>query len=324
MVYTESEIIKDTSFHTAGKTGANNIMNDHDSSNNVIHMNHKMGERYENKNKRPHGHPAPRVISIASGKGGVGKTNIVANLGYAFCKLGKKVLIFDADLGLGNLDILLGLTPKYNLSHVVIGEKKIEEVIVDGPAEMKIIPAASGIQELVHLSKKQKMPILIELEELISKFDIFLIDTAAGISSNVLHFNAIAQEILIIISPEPTSITDAYALIKVLSYQYSTKSFNLIVNMAKSSQEARDVYRQLKLVTNRFLDISLAYTGYVLVDENITKGVKLQKMVSELYPDSVSCKCFASIAKKICATKVINRPEESTNLIWQNIFGYNH
>ncbi|MEE8574143.1 MAG: AAA family ATPase, partial [Thermodesulfobacteriota bacterium] len=153
-----------------------------------------------------------KVITISSGKGGVGKTNVVANTAVALAKLGKSVIVLDADLGLGNLDILLGLAPKYNFGHVVRGEKTMDEIIVTGPAGIKIIPAASGIQELTTLSPEQKINLFSQLESLDTKIDIMLIDTAAGISQNVLFFNLVASEKIIVASPEPTSIVDAYAL----------------------------------------------------------------------------------------------------------------
>jgi len=260
-----------------------------------------------------------RVIAITSGKGGVGKTSIVANLGYAFTKLGKKVLILDADLGLGNLDVLLGLAPKYNLSHVIMGEKKIEEILIEGPGNMKILPASSGIQELTQLTRDQKIQIFTQLDHLIDRADILFIDTAAGISSNVMDFNATAQEIVVVVSPEPTSITDAYALMKLLSLKYSEKVCKLLVNMTTRPEEGREVYRQLHLVTDRFLDITIEYLGCVLYDEKVTKGVKSQKIVSELYPDTQASKCFKDLARKISNMPPMNPPKGGSNLYWQHL-----
>ena len=260
-----------------------------------------------------------RVIAITSGKGGVGKTSIVGNLGYGFTKLGKKVLILDADLGLGNLDVLLGLAPKYNLSHVISGKKKIDEVLVEGPGKMKILPASSGIQELTHLTKDQKIMIFKQLDPLIDSVDVLFIDTAAGISSNVMDFNATAQEVVVVVSPEPTSITDAYALMKVLSLRYSGKTCKLIVNMVSRPEEGREVFRQLQLVTDRFLDISIEYMGYILFDGKVTKGVKCQKIVSELYPDTPASRCFTDISRKISSLSPLNVPKGNSNLFWRHL-----
>ena len=260
-----------------------------------------------------------RVIAITSGKGGVGKTSIVANLGYAFSKMGKKVLILDADLGLGNLDVLLGLAPKYNLSHVIMEEKTIEDILIEGPGKMKILPASSGIQELTNLTRKQKINILTQLDRLIDSVDVLFIDTAAGISSNVMDFNATAQEIIVVVSPEPTSITDAYALMKVLSLKYSEKVCKLLVNMTTRPEEGREVFRQLHLVTDRFLDINIEYLGCILRDEKVTKGVKNQKIVSELFPDTQASHCFRDLARKISAMPPVKLPKDGSNLFLRHL-----
>ena len=292
-----------------------------DPSDRVISLSRKREER-ENalcKSNRRSDRQKARVIAITSGKGGVGKTSIVGNLGYAFTRLGKKVLILDADLGLGNLDVLLGLAPKYNLSHVILGEKTIEEILIEGPGKMKILPASSGIQELTALSRDQKIQILTQLDLLIDGVDILFIDTAAGISSNVMDFNATAQEVIVVVSPEPTSITDAYALMKVLSLKYSGKACKLMVNMVSRPEEGREVFRQLQLVTNRFLDITIEYLGCILFDGNFTKGVKSQKIVSELFPDTQASRCFKDITRKISNMQPNNLPKGSSNLFWEHL-----
>ncbi|MGD2097750.1 MAG: MinD/ParA family protein [Desulfobacterales bacterium] len=262
---------------------------------------------------------APRVIAVTSGKGGVGKTNIVANLGYAFTQLGKKVLILDADLGLGNLDVLLGLAPKYNLSHVLAGERSISEIMVEGPGQLLILPAASGIQELTQLSRQQKVQILRELDEVIDRVDLLLIDTAAGISSNVMDFNVIAQEIIVVVSPEPTAITDAYALMKVLALKYAEKNCQVLVNLASSVRQGSEVFRQLNLVTERFLDMSIDYVGSVLFDANVTNGIKQQKLVSDLFPDTCASKCFQDLARKIIAQPPIQTPKGDSHFFWHHL-----
>jgi len=264
-----------------------------------------------------------RVIAVTSGKGGVGKTNIVANLGYAFSRLGQKVLILDADLGLGNLDVLLGLAPKYNLSHVIMGEKSISEIIVEGPGNMRILPASSGIQELTQLTQNQKIQILTALDQVIDSVDILLIDTAAGISSNVMDFNVTAHEIIVVVSPEPTSITDAYALMKVLSLKYSEKCCKVIVNQAGTSQQGREVFRQLNLVAERFLEMTIDYLGSVLFDANITKGVKHQRLVSDLYPDTRASKCFSDLARKIFYSPSTHVPKGNSNFFWHHLIETN-
>ena len=290
-------------------------------SNKVIHLSERMQGK---KIVLPEGRRSnARVIAVTSGKGGVGKTNIVANLGYAFSRLGQKVLILDADLGLGNLDVLLGIAPKYNLSHVITGEKSISEIIVEGPGHMLILPASSGIQELTQLTQSQKIQILKELDKMIDSVDIFLIDTAAGISSNVMDFNVTAHEIIVVVSPEPTSITDAYALMKVLSLKYAEKCCKVIVNQAGTSQQGREVFRQLNLVAERFLDMTIDYLGSVLFDANITKGVKNQKLVSDLYPDARASKCFSDLARKILHSPATRIPTGNSNFFWHHLIETN-
>ena len=290
-------------------------------SNKVISLSHRRDQKYggsELKNQQRRDTNA-RVIAITSGKGGVGKTSIVANLGYAFAKLGKKVLILDADLGLGNLDVLLGLAPKYNLSHVIMEEKTIEDILIEGPGNMRILPASSGIQELTNLTRKQKARILTQLDQLIDGVDVLFIDTAAGISSNVMDFNATAQEIVVVVSPEPTSITDAYALMKVLSLKYAEKGCKLLVNRTTRPEEGREVFRQLHLVTDRFLDIQIEYLGCIVNDEKVTRGVKNQKIVSELFPDTQASRCFRDLARKISAMPPMNLPKDGSNLFLQHL-----
>ncbi len=240
-----------------------------------------------------------RVISVTSGKGGVGKSNVVSNLAINLSAQGKKVLIIDADLGLGNLDVLLGLSPVYNLNHVLNGEKSISEIMIEGPAGVKIIPAGSGVQEFTSLGQHEKLKLLDELDMLEEQFDIMIVDTEAGISENVTYFTVAAQEIIVVVSPEPTSITDVYALIKLLATRYSEHHFKVLVNMAKDSEDALEVFRKLANVAGRFLDISLDYLGCVVKDEKVVEAVKRQKAVSELFPESEAATCFATLARRV-------------------------
>lgn len=244
-----------------------------------------------------------RVISVTSGKGGVGKSNVVSNLAIALSAQGKKVLLIDADLGLGNLDVLLGLSPVYNLNHVLNGDKSIMDILIDGPAGIKIIPAGSGVQELTSLGQHEKLKLLDELDMLEEHFDILIVDTEAGISENVTYFTVAAQEIFVVVTPEPTSITDAYALIKLLATRYSEHHFKVLVNMAKDSEEALEVFRKLANVAGRFLDISLDYLGCVVKDEKVVEAVKRQKAVTELFPDSEAAQCFNTLAKRVIENK---------------------
>jgi len=309
----------DTNAHAPTNSGEQTAMSNFEQSGRIISLNQI---RKQKNCSNPSGNrqaQQARVISITSGKGGVGKTNIVANLGYALCKAGQRVLIFDADLSLGNMDVLLGVTPRYNLSHVIDGKKQVSEIIIDGPGHLKILPASSGIQKLTRLSPSQKLEMFLGFNTLLSDYDIVLVDTAAGISSNVLYFNATANEIMVVVTPEPTAITDAYALMKVLSVKYQEKHFRLIVNLAKNRREADEVSRQLCLVANRFLDITIEYFGSVRVDDNVKVSVRKQKVVSELAPMTQASRNFSELAHKLVQSPPMTPRSDKRSMIWQDI-----
>lgn len=240
-----------------------------------------------------------KTVAVASGKGGVGKTNVTASLAIALKKMGKEVMIFDADLGLSNIDVLLHLAPKYNIQNILSGEMALKDVIVEGPHGIKILPASSGVQELTALDEFQRMSVVEAFDAYNGDLDILLVDTAAGISSNVAFFCVAAQEIIIIASPEPTALTDAYALIKVLSTQYQEKEFSVLVNSVKNPQEAMDVFKSLSLAAERFLNISLDYLGHIPFDESVRKSVRQQKAFVDSYPNSPASKQITEIALKI-------------------------
>jgi len=239
-----------------------------------------------------------KTIAIASGKGGVGKTNVAANLAIEMRKSGKNVMILDADLGLSNIDVLFQLTPRYNIQHVLRGEMNLKDIVVEGPLGIKILPSSSGIQELTALDEFQRLKLLESFDSYDVDLDYLIIDTAAGISENVAFFCIAAQEIVVVTSPEPTAITDAYALIKVLFTRYQEKEFRVLVNLARGPEEALEVFRSLSLVAERFLSISLDYIGYIPFDESVRKAVRAQRALVDIYPNSIASKKIAEISKK--------------------------
>ncbi|MCX7982205.1 MAG: MinD/ParA family protein [Syntrophales bacterium] len=245
-----------------------------------------------------------RVIAITSGKGGVGKTNIAANLGFLLAQMGKKVLVLDADMGLANLDVVLGLTPRFNLSHVLYGEKSLAETVVKGPGGMLVLPASSGIQELAEMTGTQKTILIDEMSAFGSDMDFLLIDTSAGISSNVMYFNAASREIIVVVTPEPTSLTDAYALMKVLYQKHDRKRFRLLVNMARGAGEAKAVYHRLSVALGHFLRIGIEYLGFIPEDEKMAEAVRCQKPVAVLWPSSPASVSFKAIAKTLAEEEV--------------------
>jgi len=240
-----------------------------------------------------------RVIAVASGKGGVGKTNVSVNLGISLSKLGNRVLLMDADMGLANVDIMLGLQTDYNLSHVLDGQKTLQEVIVEGPGGLKIIPAASGVSRMAQLSAMENAGIINAFSELNGELDILIVDTAAGIADSVVSFCRAAQEVVVVVTDEPASITDAYALIKVLSRDYQLSKFRLLANMSRSAAHGRQLYEKLAKVCEQFLDVSIDYLGTVPFDHDLREAVQKQSPVTVYKPNSEAAKSFRGMAQQI-------------------------
>jgi flagellar biosynthesis protein FlhG len=240
-----------------------------------------------------------KVISVTSGKGGVGKTQVTANLALALRSLGKEVLIFDGDMGLANIDIIYNISPPYNLEHLVKGEKTIHEVLCSGPDGVKVLPAASGIQDLTSIGSESKQNIISQLDQLEGLFDYVLIDTAAGISDNVMYLNTSAQYIFVVVTPEPTSITDAYALMKVLSTRYSEKQFHIITNQVSSDAEAKMIFNSLLNATDQFLDsIQLWHLHSFAYDKNVRQSITQQVPLFKFQPNSDLANSYRELAKK--------------------------
>ena len=247
--------------------------------------------------------PAPkpvRVVAVSSGKGGVGKSNITLNLALALAELGRKVLIWDADLGLANTDVLLGIRTKFTIHNWLKGEKTLREIIVTGPKGVSILPAASGILELNVITESQKARLIAEFEMWQEDLDFLLIDTAAGSGPNVIFFNLVAQEHLVILNNEPTSITDAYALIKSLSVQHKQLGFYLLPNMVEGQKEARAVFQLMSEVAGKFLDqVSLDLIGFIPYDESVQASVRRQSPFYVLFPDAPASLAILELAKRL-------------------------
>jgi flagellar biosynthesis protein FlhG len=248
-----------------------------------------------------------RVIAVASGKGGVGKTNVTANLAVALARMGERVCVLDADLGLANLDVLFGLSPRLSLLDVLRGERRLAEVIIDGPAGVRIIPAASGCEELTALAPGDRLRLLDEVDTLDETVDVLLVDTAAGISSNVLHFTAAAADALFVITPEPTALTDAYALMKVLAGRYGQREFLVAVNMAAGAADAQAAFVRLDRVAERFLGVRLEYQGYVPFDAAVPRAVREQLPVLLAAPGAPASLALAQLAARL-ATRSPSAP----------------
>jgi flagellar biosynthesis protein FlhG len=260
-----------------------------------------------------------RVISVTSGKGGVGKTNVVANLAVLLQKAGHKVLVLDGDFGLANLNIVMGIDAKSTIHEVLSGEKSLQDVVLTGPHGVKLIPSSSGIFKMTQLSSAEKSMFLEMLETLPIPFDTLLIDTGAGINSDVAYLNAAATEVIVVATPEPTSIADAYALMKVMSQEYKVKRFKLIVNMVDSSKEALGVYNHLINVSDRFLNIQIEYIGHVMDDRKVSQSVMARKVICDAWPEAIASKCFEAISKTLLETAL--KPEINGNMqfFWRTL-----
>ncbi len=256
-----------------------------------------------------------RVLAVTSGKGGVGKTNVVANMAVTLSDMGKKVVVLDADFGLANLDVLLGLTPRYHLGHVLFGNKTLAEIMVQGPKGIQIIPASSGLQRLADLTVAQRNFLVESFAELDADTDYFIIDTAAGISSNVLHFLLAAHEVIVVSAPEPTAIVDAYALIKILLGEQQDKLIRVLINSTQSEEEAREVFRQINSVVRRFLDREVLYLGHVERDPHVLQAIKSQVLVTHYYPSAPASRSFRRITRSLLADGA--SPAAEDGLVWE-------
>lgn len=242
-----------------------------------------------------------RAIAVASGKGGVGKTNVVANLALALRRRGRRVIVIDADLGLANLDTLLGVNPRATLRHVLHGACPMRDVLVEGPGGIQLVPAASGFEDLTQLTDAQRLLLLEQVDSLEGSFDILLLDTGAGISPNVLFFATAAHETLVVVTPEPTALTDAYALVKVLSTRYAEQRFGVLVNMARGEFEAKRTFTHLSRVAERFLHVSLRYAGWLPFDPEVPEAVRRQRAVLDLAPGAPVSRAFDALAERMLA-----------------------
>lgn len=243
-----------------------------------------------------------KIYTIASGKGGVGKSNVVVNLAISMQKKGKKVLIIDADLGLANIDVLLGLYPEYTLYDVLFKGVSLEDAILKGPDGIKIIPGGSGVMEMASLDIGKQENIAKEFLKL-KDIDTILIDTGAGISKNLLSFITFSQEVIIVTTPEPTSLTDAYSVLKVLS-QYNLKNnVKVIINRAVDEIKGKRTYDTLRETAHNFLKINLEYIGHIIDDSRVGSSVMEQVPFVIGYPKSLASKCIYSITDKLLGEK---------------------
>ncbi len=262
----------------------------------------------------------PLVISITSGKGGVGKTNISVNLAACLARDKKRVVLLDADLGLANVDIVLGMTPKYNLFHLFHEGAKLSDVLQDTPYGFKILPASSGVSEMLNLDAGQKLSLLEAMDELEHSVDYLLVDTSAGISDSVLYFNLAAQERLVVLTPEPTSLTDAYALIKVMQQNHGVNDFKVLVNMAADEKSAKEMFSRLYKACDHFLSgISLGWAGFIPRDPNVRKAVINQRPFSVEFPDSPAALSMKKLAQTVQTWEIPRTLDGNIKFFWKQL-----
>ncbi len=262
----------------------------------------------------------PVVFALTSGKGGVGKTNMSVNLAYALARMGHRTLLMDADLGLGNVDVLLGLAPEKNIFHLFFQEATLQQVLIETNFGFRILPAASGVSEMLSLSSGQKLELLEAMDPLEQEVDFFLVDTGAGITDNVLYFNLAVQHRVIIITPEPTSLTDAYAMIKVLHVKHGVQKFHVLVNMARDITEAKRIFGKLYAACDHFLkEVSLAWLGHVPQDNLVTQAVMQQRPFCHLDPNGKASRHVFQILDNIINWEINGQLDGNIKFFWKQL-----
>ncbi len=260
-----------------------------------------------------------RIVAVTSGKGGVGKTHVACNLAVLAARAGRRVLVLDADLGLANADIVLGVAPHYHLGHLLEGSVPLDDILAEGPEGVRVLAASTGVQELTQLDDQQKLRLVSALDEIEDRFDLVLIDCGAGIGDNVLFFAGAAQEALLVISPEPTSLTDAYAAVKVLSQQGGVERFSVVVNPVPTEAHGREVFGTLTRVTDRFLTARVSFLGHVPRDENLQRALMAQRPVVDLFPRSPSSRALGEIARRLLERPPLPSLPGGLKFLWQRL-----
>ncbi len=264
-----------------------------------------------------------RVMAIVSGKGGVGKTNVAANLSILMARRGRRVLLIDADLGSGNIDIVLGLTTRFSLYDVVFGHIDLTDILVEGPGGVWVLPAGSGVYEMTCLNDQQRYAILDQIDTLEDRFDTVVIDNSAGITPDVQFFAGAAHEVIVVTDREPTAITDAYTTIQILCQRRYNRSFHLLVNSVETEEEGRTVYRRLTTVTNRFLDVSIGLLGSVPRDENLNRAVMARQALVDLFPNSPASLSLDHLATKLLSTPPPKGEDGGMKMFWERLLRQN-
>jgi flagellar biosynthesis protein FlhG len=260
--------------------------------------NNKLSREQQERLSRLNSQRPVKVLAVTGGKGGVGKTTISANLAVSIAAQGRDVMLLDADLGLANVDVLLGLHTRFHMGHVLNGDCSLEDAIVTGPHGLQIVPAASGMKRMANLSQAEHAGLIRAFSDLYHRCDLLVIDTAAGLHDSVVTFTQAAHHVLVVVCDEPASITDAYALIKVLSREHGVQRFQILANQTRRTQEGPQLFEKIQRVCDRFLNVTLEFAGSVPYDDYLRRAVQRQAAVVEAYPGSISSLALKNLAVK--------------------------
>lgn len=263
-----------------------------------------------------------KTISVTSGKGGVGKSTLLANMALQMARLKKNVLILDGDLGMANVDVMYGIRAPYSLENVLSGEMQLSEIIVDISPNIRLIPGGSGVASLQNLNAVERQFILDQVSELDWHVDVLLIDTASGIDDNVLTLNSAAEEILVVVTPDPSSLTDAYALIKVLNHRFGENRFSVVLNMVADEAEAKRTFKRLSDVAQNFLNVSLSYKGFVPMDTDLRMATKAQQLVSHESPQSLASQHIQRLAENLCVFDQMQKVKGGMQFFWERLVSH--
>ncbi len=265
----------------------------------------------------------PTVLAVSGGKGGVGKTLTTANLGLCMARMGMRTLLIDGDFGLANLDVVLNLRPQYTLDDVLCGERHLKDIIITGIEGVRVIPSSSGVMKVPELDKIQKLMLLDQIESLDEEFDVVLIDTPAGVSKNVQYWTSSAAEVIMVVTPEPTSLADCYASIKILSQMTLEKSFKLIVNMVKSDIEAKKIYEKISTLSDEYLQVRVEYLGFIPFDEAMRNSIRERIPCVQKYPFSLASQGLRDISRQIVTQGTVGQLKGTMQFFWRKMVSAN-
>jgi flagellar biosynthesis protein FlhG len=287
-------------------------------------MRHISSQSFQQTTTTPSQQKMPTVLAISGGKGGIGKTLTTANLGLCLARMGMRTLLIDGDFGLANLDVILNMRPRYTLDDVLSGERHLKEIVMTGPEGLRVIPSSSGVMRVSELNYVQKLVLLDQVEELDEEFDVLIIDTPAGVSKNVQYWATSSCEVIMVVTPEPTSLADCYASIKILSQTTSETCFKLIVNMVENDAEAKRVYEKISLLAEDYLGVRVEYLGAIPYDESVKNSVRERVPYVQRYPFCGASAGMREISRQIIAQSRVGKIKGTMQFFWRTMVNSNN